>query len=66
MALDPAARPGGAGVARRLSTDDPAVLHPRIAPSEHFVGRRLEHDALAEVLAMTQKEARRDRRRARR
>ena len=56
LRIDPAARPSGAEILRRFSADDPAVLHPRIAPSEHFVGRRLEHEALAEAFAMTQKE----------
>ncbi len=55
LRIDPASRPSGADILRRLHADDtPHVVSMR-GHAAHFVGRRMEIDALRKAYAMTRK-----------
>ncbi|APR84669.1 Serine/threonine-protein kinase PknA [Minicystis rosea] len=56
LRIEPAARPSEAEILRRLSADDRALRGAPPPHGAHFVGRRMELDALRKALATTRKD----------
>jgi tetratricopeptide (TPR) repeat protein len=56
LRIDPAARPSGAEILRRLKAEDTLLFGAARGHASHFVGRRMELDALRKAAAMTRKD----------
>ncbi|MFT3766669.1 MAG: AAA family ATPase [Minicystis sp.] len=56
LRIDPAARPSEAEILRRLHADDVALRSAPQRHGAHFVGRRMEIEALRKAFGMTRKE----------
>ena len=56
LRIDPGARPTGPEILRLLHTEETAYLASAKGHTSHFVGRRMELDALRKAFAMTRKE----------
>ncbi len=56
LRIEPTARPSGAEILRLLHAEETAYLASAKGHASHFVGRRMEIDALRKAAAMTRKE----------
>ncbi len=56
LRIDPARRPTGPEILRRFHADDAALQAPPRIGAAHFVGRRMELEALRKAFGMTRKE----------